>query len=338
MSDQIRISKDEMKETLLSILNHHDFKGPRAETCAHIFTQNSLDGVYTHGINRFTRFIGQIRNGYVKTENTPELVHSAGAIEQWDGRQGSGTNNALDATNRAMELARKHGIGCVGLAKTNHWMRGGYYGWEAARAGFIFMGCTNTIANMPAWGAKNSKLGNNPLVLAVPNPPEAVVLDMAMSQFSYGIMEAHQLRKQELPLAGGFDENGNLTRNPDAILKSKRPVPIGYWKGSALSVLLDIIAMAISGGDATFQISQREEEHSVSQVYIAIDISRFAHFSSIGQLVRDVIEDLHNSIPATEIDKVYYPGERVLQRRKENTQHGIPVDKEIWEEVLRYGV
>jgi 3-dehydro-L-gulonate 2-dehydrogenase len=335
MSQQVLIPWDEMEHTLLSILHHYNFNGPRAKTCAHIFTQNSLDGVYTHGINRFKRFVGHIQKDYVLPGNEPELIHSSGAIECWNGRKGSGTNNAMDATYRAMELARLYGIGCVGMANTNHWMRGGYYGWEAAKSGFIFMGWTNTIANMPAWGAKNSKLGNNPLVLAVPHPPEAIVLDMAMSQFSYGTIEAHQLRKQDLPLAGGFDKDGNLTKNPDAILQSKRPMPIGYWKGAGLSFLLDIIAAAISGGDATFQISKREDEYSISQVFIAINITQFPHFKNMEYLIKEAINDLHESIPSSEVDKVFYPGERVLQKRKENMEKGIPVDKEVWEEVLK---
>ena len=334
MSETILIPQDEMNSTFLSILHNHNFKGVRAEICANIFTSNSLDGVYTHGVNRFPRFIRQIKNGYVQPDKKPELSNSSGAIEQWDGRLGSGTNNALDATHRAMELARTHGIGCVGMANTNHWMRGGYYAWEAAKSGFIFMGWTNTIANMPAWGAKNSKLGNNPIVLGVPYQPEAIVLDMAMSQFSYGTLEAYQMREQELPLVGGVDKYGHMTKDPGAILKSERSMPIGYWKGAGLSLLLDILAAVLSGGDSTFQISKRKDEYGVSQVFIAIDITRFAHFSNIENLVKNVISDLHDSIPSSESEKIYYPGERVLQKRKENMAKGIPVDKKVWEEVI----
>lgn len=335
MSTHILIPRDEMKSTLLSILHSHNFKGKRAEKCAYIFTCNSLDGVYTHGINRFPRFIKYIRKGYVKTANKPELIHSSGTIERWNGRLGPGTNNALDSTHRAMELAKSNGIGCVGLSNTNHWMRGGYYGWEAAKSGFIFMGWTNTIANMPAWGAQNSKLGNNPLVLAVPYHTEAIVLDMAMSQFSYGTMEAYQMRKQELPVAGGFDNEGNMTTDPDAILDSGRSLPAGLWKGAGLSLLLDIIGAVLSGGDTTLKISSRGDEYGVSQVFIAIDISRLDHFTSMEALVKEVIDDLHSSIPASEADRVFYPGERVLQKRRENTEKGIPVENSIWEEVLK---
>ena len=69
---------------------------------------------------------------------------------------------------RAIALARAHGIGCVALANTNHWMRGGSYGWQAADAGVIGICWTNTLANLPPWGAADPRIGNNPLVIAVP--------------------------------------------------------------------------------------------------------------------------------------------------------------------------
>ena len=334
MTDNILVSHEKMESVFLSILNKHAFSGDRANTCARIFTQNSLDGVYTHGVNRFPRFIRYIKDGYVLPVNEPELVNSSGAVEQWNGRLGPGMNNALDATRRSMELARTHGIGCVGMANTNHWMRGGYYGWEAAGSGYIFIGWTNTIANMPAWGAGNSKLGNNPLVLAVPLPPKGVVLDMAMSQYSYGTMETYRMRDQKLPYAGGFDRHGNLTDDPGTVLETELAAPIGYWKGAGLSLLLDILAAVISGGDATFRITERGGEYGVSQVFISIDPSRFAGSSSVETIVKEVIEDYHKSTTLSEKEKILHPGERVLMRRKENLEKGIPVEKQVWEEIM----
>ena len=53
----------------------------------------------------------------------------------------------------------------------------------------------------------------------------------------------------------GYDENGNLTTDPEAIQKSKRPLPIGYWKGSALSLALDMIASATALGRTTAMVA-----------------------------------------------------------------------------------
>ena len=108
---------------------------------------------------------------------------------QWDGQSGVGVLNAMMCTERAMTLASKFGMGCVALANTNHWMRAGAYGRKAANAGFAFIGWTNTNSNTPAWGAVDARLGNNPLIMAVPYGSDAIVLDMAMSQYSYGALD-----------------------------------------------------------------------------------------------------------------------------------------------------
>lgn len=328
-----RIPFQEMKEIFLGLLIKHGLTDLKAETCAKVFAENSLDGVYTHGVNRVSRFIKYIKRGYININAEPEKVHSAGAIEQWDGNLGPGPLNALSCTDRAIQIAKEYGIGCVALANTNHWMRAGYYGWKAAKRGFVFIGWTNTIKNMPAWGAVDPRLGNNPLVLAVPFGSEAIVLDMAMSQFSYGSVESHEMKKQLLTVAGGYDKNGKLTTDPSQILESKRFLPMGYWKGAGLSLLLDILAAVLSGGWSTMQISKNNAEYGASQVFIAVDISLLNNYSSIADSVNEIIKDYSDSLPESEKQKVLYPGQRVLITRKENMELGIPVDKEIWEEV-----
>lgn len=333
ITEIIRIPFQEMKEIFLGLLIKHGLTDLKAETCAKVFAENSLDGVYTHGVNRFSRFIKYIKRGYININAEPEKVHSAGAIEQWDGNLGPGPLNALSCTDRAIQIAKEYGIGCVALANTNHWMRAGYYGWKAAKRGFVFIGWTNTIKNMPAWGAVDPRLGNNPLVLAVPFGSEAIVLDMAMSQFSYGSVESHEMKKQLLTVAGGYDKNGKLTTDPSQILESKRFLPMGYWKGAGLSLLLDILAAVLSGGWSTMQISKNNAEYGASQVFIAVDISLLNNYSSIADSVNEIIKDYSDSLPESEKQKVLYPGQRVLITRKENMELGIPVDKEIWEEV-----
>ena len=88
---------------------------------------------------------------------------------------------------------------------------------------------------MPAWGAKNPKLGNNPIVFATPYKGEAIVLDMAMSQFSFGAMEMAAMKEENLSVVGGYDADGQLSNDPKLILQSKRTLPIGFWKGAGLS-------------------------------------------------------------------------------------------------------
>lgn len=333
----IRVSYTEMIDTFYAILIHQGVSSEKAKVCAGIFATNSLEGVYTHGVNRFPRFVQYIKDGYVKIDREAQMRSVAGCMEQWDGHLGPGPINALICTERSMAIASTHGLGCVALANTNHWMRGGYYGWHAARKGFVFIGWTNTLGNMPAWGAVDTKLGNNPLVIAVPYQNDAIVLDMAMSQYSYGSLDLYASKNEKLPVPGGFDVNGNLTQDPAAIMDSRRVLPVGYWKGAGMSLLLDILATVLSGGLSTSQISNLPAEHALSQVFLTIDISKLSNFPAIEKTIQMILDDYHASIPEG-TKSVRYPGENVQKIRAANLRDGIPVLEKVWNEITSISI
>lgn len=332
----VRIAPDEMFKEFKEILVSHGYTEPNAVVLAQVFTDNSLDGVYTHGVNRFARFVQYVRQGYVDVHAKAECTHRMGGIEQWDGRRAAGILNALEAADRSVELARQHGIGCVALAHTNHWMRGGTYGRRVAEMGLIFLGWTNTIANMQAWGALDPRLGNNPLVMGVPYGNEAVVLDMAMSQYSFGSLELKRMKDESLPVPGGYDDNGTLSIDPAAILKSGRVVPVGYWKGAALSLLLDILAASLSGGMSVRQITAQREEYNLSQVFISIALNRLGNAQAIASMIDEIVADHNQSLVPENSPPVRTPGQNRQKIREENSRLGIPVVREVWEDILKY--
>jgi 3-dehydro-L-gulonate 2-dehydrogenase len=233
-----------------------------------------------------------------------------------------------------MELAREYGIGCVGLRNTNHWMRGGTYGQFAAQAGFALLCWTNAVATMPPYGSRDIKLGNNPLVLAIPRQEGPVVLDIAMSQFAFGKLEVARRSGEKLPVPGGFDAAGQPTQDAAVILEEGRALPIGYWKGSGLALLLDMTAALLSGGLATHEIVQRKAERAVSQVFIAFDITRPAGAAWVEAEVENILANLRTAQPTDPDEAVLFPGERVLRTRQSNLANGIPVDETVWQEIL----
>ena len=330
-----RIPFAEVQAALAGALRKLGFADDRAEICARLFCETTRDGVYTHGINRFARFVATIRNGRVNPLAEPEVKARFGALERWNGHQGPGNLAALAAMERAIALGREHGVGCVALGNTNHWMRGGTYGWQAADAGLIGICWTNTMPNLPPWGGAERVIGNNPLIIAVPRASGPVVLDMAMSQFSYGAMESYRKRGELLPVDGGFDAEGNLTRDPGAIEKSWRPLPMGYWKGSGLAVLLDMVAAMMTLGHATYQISSVPIlETAISQMFLALNPAAFGPAPEAEKIADAVVASLHDCAQAKPGSKVRYPGEQTLSIREENTRLGLPVETEVWAEIL----
>ena len=330
----LRVKPEEMKAVFLEKLKAHGATDEAvAEECAEIMVENSVNGVYSHGVNRFPRMISYMDKGYIHPEQRPTLVQSFGAFEKWDGNLGMGNTNARIFMDRAIELAKANGIGCVALKNTNHWMRGGQYGLQAADAGCVGICWSNTQPNMPAWGGVDCRIGNNPFILCVPKEGGHLMMDGAMSQFSYGKLETTRLAGKKLPVIGGYDTNGNLTDDPGEIEKSQRLIPIGYWKGSGMSILLDMIVTILSDGNSVCEVGKLGgDEYALSQIFIAIDADRTTDRREV--LLNAIIEDVKSSIPVSEKSSPRIPNERSNRVREENLEQGIPVDERVWETIL----
>ncbi|WP_299129238.1 3-dehydro-L-gulonate 2-dehydrogenase [uncultured Winogradskyella sp.] len=332
----MKIFHKDMQQILYELFVKYKFNKEKAELLAYTFTQSTLDGVSSHGINRVPLFIEHIKKGIVKTNTEAEPIASFGNIERWDGHLGAGIINATKCTDRAIALAKEHGMGMVALRNTNHWMRGGSYGKRAAEANCISILFTNTKPNMPPWGGKDSRIGNNPFVISIPRAKGNIVLDMALSQFSFGKINDYRLKNKTLPFYGGWDTNNELSKDPNKILSKERGLPIGYWKGSALSMVLDMLATVLSAGNSTAKISTEAIETAISQVYICIYLQVFNDKGLEQRLLNEIIEFTRNVEPMYPEDHIYYPGERSAKTREKKLKDGLIVNDEIWQKILAY--
>lgn len=330
----MRVPYETMYSEFLRVLKKIGLPEEKAAISAKLFADASLDGVYTHGLNRFPKFIKSVNNGSVILDHEATLTESFGAFERWNGNRGPGNLNAYQCTKEAIRLAKQYAIGTVALANTNHWMRPGNYGLMAVEQNCIGVFWTNTVPNMPPWGGRDARLGNNPVVLAVPNGDTPVLVDVAMSMFSYGKLESYKRAGKELPVDGGFNKDQQITRNAAEILETHQSLPIGYWKGSGLSLALDLIAAALSGGATSQIVGSLPTETQLSQMFICVDLDHFPDREEIKKKIADALAYMKTSTPVKEGVPVHFPGEHMKQVREDNQKNGIPVDETIWNSVL----
>ena len=349
-----RIFFSELQDRIERVLVGLGLSPERAALGARLIAETDRDGVRTHGVARLPRFAEMVRLRRIVPTATPHRVAAFGGLERWAGDRGPGNLAAHAMTTRAVELAKVYGIGAVALRDTTHWLRGGSYGWQAAEAGYALLAWTNTMPNLPPWGGSSPALGNNPLVIAVPRSggivtsagdsgwtrmddsatgSEAgpVVLDMAMSQFSYGTLAAYRQRGESLPVPGGFDEAGELTSDPGSIEASQRALPIGFWKGSGLAFVLDMLAAMLAGGQATYEITPDPlAEVGISQVFLAISPAAVNSWTEMERTARGCIDALHAATPTTPGVLPRFPGEGTSRAREENLRLGVAIEDAVW--------
>jgi 3-dehydro-L-gulonate 2-dehydrogenase len=108
----LRVTYRELYDVLLRALLKTGLEPERAGLCAQLFADSNRDGVYSHGLNRFPRFIEMIRRGLVDIHARPARIITRGALERWDGVRGLGNLNAHHCMQRAIELSLEYGLGC----------------------------------------------------------------------------------------------------------------------------------------------------------------------------------------------------------------------------------
>ncbi len=328
------VSLDKLHAEYQRILLKRGMDQHDADRLAQGFVDMANEGIYSHGINRFPVFISQVDQGQIDLHAKPECVNQIGALEQWDCHFGPGVLNGLVCADRAMALAKQNGIGMVAMKNSNHWMRGGAYVLKMAREGFIGIGATNSTAVMPAWGGKDHRIGSNPLVMAIAGEPPMLV-DCSMSQYSYGQLQNHVLADKPLAVIGGYDDQGQLTTDPHTLWQNKRILPMGFWKGSSMSIILDMMLTALSDGFSVPALTEDQKgEFGVSQFLIAIDISKTIQAEKFGpemQRIRDYVlasepaEEGHISIAGSNI-------QRFIDQHK--AAGGIEIHDEIWSQII----
>src|SRR5262249_31619430 len=155
----------------------------------------------------------------------------------------------LLAMDTAVELAREHGVGVVGVRASHHFGMGAIYTLRAAEAGLIGLLTTTSAPVLAPTGGSAPLVGNNPLSCAVPRRPPAppIVLGMALRQVAFGQTGLAAAEGRPIPLGWAHDAAGRPTTDAAEALSARSLAPVGGYKGYGLSVIAEVLAGVLTG-------------------------------------------------------------------------------------------
>jgi len=177
---------------------------------------------------------------------------------------------------------------------------------------------------MAAWGGRRPVFGTNPLAFAAPQRGRApVVVDLALSQVARGKILSAAIKGAAIPPGWAVDEEGEPTTDPKAALAGTL-LPLGGAKGSALALMVEILAGALTGANFAFEASSFFDASGsppgVGQFVIAIDPAAFgeadAYLDRMAALAAAIEEDVGARLP----------GSRRLALRERASQQGLQID------------
>ncbi len=337
---EIRVPCKELEGLVARTLVSAGVADAVASVEAELMVDADLREVPSHGVSMLPGLVAAISVGRVTADPDVRLLRARGATCIMDGDLGPGRYTSALAMDHALERAQGHGVGVCVAANMVHWGRAHAYAERAARAGMIGTCATNAMTNMLAFGSTSPLLGNNPLAIGVPRrggaPP--VVLDMAMSQAALGKVATYRREGREVPEGWGLDADGRPSTDAEALLRSGLVLPMGGHKGSGLSLMVEFLTGALTGGMLSFEIADRNVgmETGSSKVFLALDIESFLPRDDFESRVEDLLAHLKGRSEGER--EFMYPGERGARARERNLSAGVPLHQEVAESLAGLGI
>jgi uncharacterized oxidoreductase len=309
---------------------------PDARWIATLLVRANLRGHDSHGVIRIPQYVASVRRG--ETNPRPEITTSqeTPTTAVVDGDLGFGQVVARRATEVALDRAAVHGLGGVGVRRSNHVGRLADYVEMAAERGYVGLMWTNaaTAVSVVPHGGVERRLSTNPLAIAVPGPNGGVALsvDMATSIVAEGKVRVKRNRKEPLPVGWAIDGKGEPVTDSTAFYGPPRAglLPMAAHKGTALGLVVEVMAGILSGAGA---IGAATGPVLNGSFILLVDVARFLPLDSFTRQVSDLVAWVKSSAPAAGVAGVLVPGEPEARMERERGAHGVPVEDETWSQI-----
>ena len=246
-TDQKFAKADDLRKFAREVLTRVGVPSDHAAMTANSLVEADQRGVHTHGLAYLPVYVQRLMAGGINPAPAIRLVSERPSTALIDGDNGLGQVVGVQAIQLAINKAREHGAGLVGVRNSNHFGAAAHYAMAAAREGMIGLAMSNIGPTMAPWGGITPCYGNNPISYAVPTGEAAIVLDMATSVVSRGRISAAAARGETIPLGWACDREGRPTQDPNLALEGLL-LPVGGYKGYGIALLIDILSGVLTGG------------------------------------------------------------------------------------------
>lgn len=323
-----KLSLQDATHVALGFLEHHGMPRDHAEKVAAHLIYATLAGHNFAGFSRLLPLAERLRErGVGGTITTVRETDKSAVI---DGADVNGYVTSVIGMDKAIDLAKKGGVGIVGV--NNSWFSGmlRYYVERAADAGLIGIHAANSTARVAPHGGIDRLLGTNPMAFAFPATGSPLVIDFASASMMWGDVIYHNQLGKPLPEGRAVDPSGHPTMDPLAALAGAI-LPWGGPRGSGVSVLVQALGI-LGGSDPIIR-----DAGTWGYFFMAIDPELLMPLDVFKERIATMRDAIEGSRPVPGGSPVRTPGRSSQRNVEEGRQRGwIEVDDEIYEALVRH--
>ena len=294
----------------------------------------SLRGVDSHGIRLFPHYVKCLEEGRINIKPEMSFKKTMPAIGILNADDGFGHVAAYLASKEAIKLAKKNGVGIVGIINSSHYGAAGAYTLEISEKNFIGLSFTHSDAFAVPHNGVRPFHGTNPYSFSAPlKGLKPLLVDFASTTIPWNKVMRARNNKTKLDKDLALDKNGNMTTNPD---KAVSLFPLGGelfgHKGFGLSSSIEVLCGPFLGMMHGFRLlsmigpnfsTPRKLGHLVMAININSITTKKKYFSNMSSYIKDLKKQKSRK------QEILYPGEKEWKEEKLRTKKGIPFDFEL---------
>ena len=275
-----QMTVDEISALATRTLTAQGCDEANAAAMARTMTSAEADGAASHGLFRLPAYVKGLREGGANGTADPQVSRPAPGIVRVDGQSGYAPLALERCYDPLIEAAKSQGIALAGLTRIRHFAALWPEVERLAEAGLVGIAMTQALPYVAPAGGREALFGTNPMAFAFPRPEgPPLAFDQAASLLARGEVMIAARDGHAVPGGAGLDAKGNPTTDPQAILDGGVQLAFGGYKGSAIALMIELMAGPLIGEVFSFEAKEGAVPGTPAlggEVLIAIDPSRSA--------------------------------------------------------------
>lgn len=321
-----RLSLDDVDTLARKVLTGAGATPLQAGATARSIRDAEADGIRNVGLAYLPVYAAHVACGKVVGDAVPVVSRPRPAVVTVDAGHGF-CHPAFEAGRPLLvEAARANGVAVLSIARS---YSAGVLGWfveHLAGEGLAALMFANSSSTMAPWGGRVPFFGTNPLAWAVPRATGApLVADLSSAAVAWVTLKDHADAGRPIPPGWALDDQGRPTTDA-AVGLAGSVAPAGGHKGSALALLVDLLAGGLTGSAFSFESSSFGDDTGgppgVGQLIVALDPAPTAGSG--------FLERVETELAAmTAQDGVRLPGANRLGWRARTAADGVEVPDDL---------
>lgn len=304
-----------------------------ALTVAEVLVEADLLGHSTHGLALLPRYLDELGAGRMTPSGRPRIVSDSGSSAAWDGDYLAGPVLVRQALELCMPRARENGVATVAIARSHHIACLAAYIQAVTDQDLaaIIASSSPATASVAPFGSSEGIYSPNPIAAGWPTGGDPVIIDISSSITTNSLTSECAAFGKELPGAWMVDADGQPSADPTLLTGEPKGalLPVGGLdhghKGFALGLLVEMLTSGLAGTGR----ADEPGRWGASVFVMVLDPARHGGLEAFERQTGFIADACKAARPIDPAAPVRLPGQRALERRRQQLTEGIPVEATI---------